>query len=566
MGEADQATRHPLTNGKARVDFQTEPARYRHWKLKVDGALATLVMDVDEKGGLFEGYDLKLNSYDLGVDIELADAIERLRFEHPQVRVLVLRSGKPRVFSAGANIRMLAGATHAHKVNFCKFTNETRNGIEDLSENSGVKSICAINGTAAGGGYELALATDYIMLVDDGSAAVSLPELPLLAVLPGTGGLTRVSDKRKVRRDHADVFCTTEEGVKGKRAVEWRLVDDIVPGSKFEEAVAALAHEFAAKSPRSGAEPGITLTPLTRTFTPDGVDYETVSVEFQREARIATVTLRGPAAPPPGAADALVALGASFWLLALARELDDAILHIRLNELDVAAIVFKSSGEPHQVLAYDRFLDANKDHWLAREIRLLWKRVLKRVDLTSRSLVTLIEPGSCFAGTLAELPFASDRSYMLIGLRDGDNKPPAAIALADVNFGAYPMSNGLSRLACRFLAEPADVAAAQAERGKMLDAETAQKLGLVTFALDDIDWDDEVRVFLEERASFSPDGLTGLEANLRFAGPETMESKIFARLTAWQNWIFQRPNAIGEEGALKRYGTGQKPVFDTKRV
>ncbi len=434
------------------------------------------------------------------------------------------------------------------------------------SEHSGLATICAINGTAAGGGYELALAADHNKRVDDGSSSVALPEWPLLAVLPGTGGLTRVADKRKVRRDHADVFCTTEEGVKGKRALEWRLVDDVVPGSRFDETVAARAREFAAKSPRNGAGAGIKLTPLARTFAADGVDYGALSVEFQRAARIAAVTLRGPAAPPPNSAAAMAALGAAFWPLQLARELDDAILHIRLNELDVAAIVFKSSGDPGQVLAYDRFLDANKDHWLAREIRLLWKRVLKRVDLTSRSLVTLIEPGSCFAGTLAELPFASDRSYMLIGLRDGDNKPPAAIALADVNFGAYPMSHGLSRLGCRFLANPADLDAAKAERGKMLDAATAARLGLVTFALDDIDWDDEVRVFLEERASFSPDALTGLEANLRFAGPETMESKIFARLTAWQNWIFQRPNAIGEDGALKRYGTGQKPVFDTKRV
>jgi benzoyl-CoA-dihydrodiol lyase len=563
MAEAEQ---RPLANGRTRIDFQTEPARYRHWKLTLDGEIATLTMDIDEKGALFEGYELKLNSYDLGVDIELADTIDRLRFEHPQVRAVVLRSAKPRVFCAGANIRMLAGASHAHKVNFCKFTNETRNGIEDLSENSGLATICAINGTAAGGGYELALATDCIMLVDDGSASVSLPELPLLAVLPGTGGLTRVSDKRKVRRDHADVFCTTEEGVKGKRAVEWRLVDDVVPGSKFDEAVAARAREFAAKSRRDPASRGITLTPLTRNFAADSVDYGALSVEFQRSERIATITLRGPDAPPPASADAMAALGAEFWPLKLARELDDAILHIRINELEVAAIVFKSSGDPTQVLAYDRFLDANKDHWLAREIRLLWKRVLKRVDLTSRSLVTLIEPGSCFAGTLAELPFASDRSYMLVGLRDGDNKTPAAIALADVNFGAYPMSNGITRLACRFLANPADLDRAKNECGEMLDAEAAQKLGLITFALDDIDWDDEVRVFFEERASFSPDGLTGLEANLRFAGPETMESKIFARLTAWQNWIFQRPNAIGEEGALKRYGTGQKPVFDIRRV
>ena len=555
-----------MANGKTRIDFQTEPGRYRHWRLKIDGEVATLVMDVDEKGGLFDGYELKLNSYDLGVDIELADALERLRFEHPQLRVLVLRSAKPRVFCAGANIRMLAGASHAHKVNFCKFTNETRNGIEDLSAQSGVASICAINGTAAGGGYELALATDYIMLVDDGAATVSLPELPLLAVLPGTGGLTRVSDKRKVRRDHADVFCTTEEGIKGKRAVEWRLVDEVVPGSKFDDAVAARAKTLTAKSSRNGAGAGIALTPLQRAFAPDSVDYANVSVAFARDARIATLTLRGPAEPPPASADAMLALGAEFWPLQLARELDDAILNIRLNELDVAAIVFKSSGDPEQVLAYDEFLDANKEHWLVREIRHLWKRVLKRVDLTSRSLVTLIEPGSCFAGTLAELSFASDRSYMLIGQRNGDNKPPATLTLAPSNFGAYPMSNGLTRLQSRFLANPADVDAAEAMCGESLDAERAQALGLVTVALDDIDWDDEVRVFLEERASFSPDALTGLEANLRFAGPETMESKIFARLTAWQNWIFQRPNAIGEDGALKRYGTGQKPMFDTKRV
>jgi benzoyl-CoA-dihydrodiol lyase len=404
------------------------------------------------------------------------------------------------------------------------------------------------------------------MLIDDGTAAVSLPELPLLAVLPGTGGLTRVSDKRRVRRDHADAFCTTEEGVKGKRAVEWRLVDAVVPGSKFDETIETRAKEFAAQSPRVASGPGIKLTPLTRTFSSDAIEYTSVSVEFDRAARLATILVRGPSAPPPASADAMAAQGAEFWPLKLARELDDAILHIRLNELDVAAIIFKSSGETDQVLAYDQFLDANQQHWLAREIRLLWKRVLKRVDLTSRSLVTLIEPGSCFAGTLAELPLASDRSYMLIGSRGGDNKPPATIVLGDANFGAYPMSNGLTRLGSRFLASSDNLAAVEQERRKTIDAATAQRLGLVTFALDDIDWDDEVRVFLEERASFSPDALTGLEANLRFAGPETMESKIFARLTAWQNWIFQRPNAIGEDGALKRYGTGQKPVFDTRRV
>ncbi len=555
-----------LANGKGRVDFQTEPGRYRHWKLSVDGEIATLLMDVDEKAPLFEGYELKLNSYDLGVDIELADALERLRFEHPQVRVLVLRSGKPRVFCAGANIRMLAGASHAHKVNFCKFTNETRNGIEDLSEYSGLPTICAINGTAAGGGYELALAADHIMLVDDGSSSVALPELPLLAVLPGTGGLTRVADKRKVRRDHADVFCTTEEGVKGKRAVEWRLVDEVAPGSKFDDTVLARGKEFAAKSRRNGAGQGIKLTPLSREFSADGVEYGSLGVSFDRGTRIATINVRGPVVPPPPSADGIAAQGAAFWPLQLARELDDAILHIRLNELDIAAIVFKSSGDAAEVMAYEKLLDANNDHWLVREIRLLWKRVLKRIDVTSRSLVTLIEPGSCFAGTLAEIAFASDRSYMLLGQRDGDNKPPAAIVLSGANFGLYPMANGLTRLASRFLGNPAAIEAARSEIEKPLDAETAQKLGLITFALDDIDWDDEVRVFLEERASFSPDGLTGMEANLRFAGPETMESKIFARLTAWQNWIFQRPNAIGEEGALKRYGTGQQPVFDTKRV
>jgi benzoyl-CoA-dihydrodiol lyase len=578
MADGENAASRTLANGKSRIDFQTAPEHYRHWKLKIDGDVATLVMDVDEKGALFDGYDLKLNSYDLGVDIELADAIERLRFEHPAVRAVVLRSAKPRVFCAGANIRMLAGASHAHKVNFCKFTNETRNGIEDLSENSGLKTICAINGTAAGGGYELALAADYIMLVDDGSAAVSLPELPLLAVLPGTGGLTRVSDKRKVRRDHADVFCTTEEGVKGKRAVEWRLVDEVVAGSKFDDAVAARAKDFAARSKRPVDAKGIALTPLKRKRTDNGVNYSSVSVEFARPQRLATVTIRGPETPPPSSADAMVEQGAEFWPLRLARELDDAILDIRLNELDVATIVFKSSGDPQAVLDYNMFVERQNAFWLAAEIRNLWKRVLKRVDLTSRSLVTLVEPGSCFASTLAELVFAADRSYMLAPTlpslasgegsgRGSDNRPPATIMLGDANLsGQLPMSNGLSRLATRFLGEPESLNAAHGAIGQRLEAEAAQKLGLVTFALDDIDWDDEVRVFLEERASFSPDALTGLEANLRFAGPETMESKIFARLTAWQNWIFQRPNAIGEQGALKRYGTGQKPVFDTKRV
>ena len=555
-----------LSNGKTRIDFQTEPARYRHWKLRIDGEVATLLMDVDEKGTLFEGYELKLNSYDLGVDIELADALERLRFEHPSVKVVLLRSGKPRVFCAGANIRMLAGATHAHKVNFCKFTNETRNGIEEASETSSLATICVINGTAAGGGYELALAADYIMLIDDGSSSVSLPELPLLAVLPGTGGLTRVTDKRKVRRDRADVFCTTEEGVKGKRAVEWRLVDEVVSGSKLEQAVSERAKEFAARSRRPSDAKGISLRPLRRERSENAVEYSTLTVEFQRSQRLANINLRGPNAATPVGAEAMVELGSEFWPLRLARELDDAILDIRANELDIAAVVFTSSGDPAQVLAYDRFLDAHAQHWLAREVRSSWKRVLKRVDLTSRSLVALVEPGSCFAGTLAELVFAADRSYMLIGRREGDNRPVAGLCLGNVSFGAYPMSNGLSRLESRFLADPADVDAAKLRIGEVIEAPEAERLGLVTAALDDIDWEDEIRVFLEERASFSPDALTGLEANLRFAGPETMESKIFARLTAWQNWIFQRPNAVGTDGALRRYGTGQKPAFDTTRV
>jgi benzoyl-CoA-dihydrodiol lyase len=555
-----------LANGGARVDFATDPARYRHWKLSFDGPIATLTMDVDEKSGLFEGYELKLNSYDLGVDIELADAFERLRFEHPEVRTVLLRSGKPRVFCAGANIRMLAGATHAHKVNFCKFTNETRNAIEDASAHSGQRTLCVINGTAAGGGYELALAADHIILVDDGSAAVALPELPLLAVLPGTGGLTRVTDKRLVRRDHADVFCTTEEGVKGKRAVEWRLVDEVVPNSRLETAVAARAQELAAKSHRPLGEAGIALTPLERRITAESRDYKYLSVAFGRGERLATLTLRGPDAPPPASVAEMAQQGAAFWPLALARELDDAILDIRLNEVDLAALVFKSVGDGEAVLAYDRFLDLNRDHWLAREIRLKWKRVLSRIDLTSRTLVALVEPGSCFAGTLAELVLAADRAYMLVGQRDGDNRPPATLALAEPNFDAYPMANGITRLTSRFLGREAPLDQAYAAIGRPLDAEEAETLGLVTFALDDIDWEDEIRIFLEERASFSADALTGMEANLRFGGPETMESKIFARLTAWQNWIFQRPNAVGQEGALRRYGTGQKPVFDTKRV
>jgi benzoyl-CoA-dihydrodiol lyase len=555
-----------LSGGASYIDFQTDPQRYRHWKLDVEGDVATLTMDVDENGGLFEGYQLKLNSYDLGVDIELADAVQRLRFEYPAVKVVVVRSGKNRVFCAGANIRMLAGATHAHKVNFCKFTNETRNGLEDSSENSGQRFITVINGTAAGGGYELALATDHIILADDGMAAVALPEVPLLAVLPGTGGLTRVVDKRKVRRDHADFFCTIEEGIKGKRAVAWRLVDEIAPNSKLEAKVAERAKEFAAASKRNGNGKGIVLTPLTRTFDDSAVRYGFVSVDIDRPARIATISIKAPDTPPPADLDGMIAQGAGFWPLQVARELDDAILHLRINELEIAMLVFKSHGEPAHVLACDALLEANKVHWLVNEIRQYWKRVLKRIDVTSRTLVSLVEPSSCFAGTLAELVFAADRSYMLIGSRQGDNRPPPSIALSAMNFGPFPMSHGLTRLQSRFQADPSDLDRAHDKIGEALDAEAAEALGLVTFALDDIDWDDEIRVFFEERASFSPDSLTGMEANLRFVGPETMESKIFSRLTAWQNWIFQRPNAVGEDGALRRYGSGERPRFDMTRV
>jgi benzoyl-CoA-dihydrodiol lyase len=461
---------------------------------------------------------------------------------------------------------MLAGSTHAHKVNFCKFTNETRNGFEDSSEHSGQRFICVVNGTAAGGGYELALAADHIILADDGAAAVALPEVPLLAVLPGTGGLTRVVDKRKVRRDHADVFCTIEEGVKGKRAVAWRLVDEIAPNSKLEGRIAERAKEFAAASKRNGNGNGVALSPLTRTIDENSVRYSHVSVDIDRVARIATIQVKAPELAPPADLDGMAAQGASFWPLQMARELDDAILHLRLNELEIAMLVFKSHGEPANVLGHDDFLEANRAHWLVNEIRHYWKRVLKRIDVTSRTLVTLVEPGSCFVGTLAELVFAADRSYMLIGSRQGDNRPPPAIKLSAMNFGPYPMSHGLTRLESRFQANPSDVDRAREKIGENIEAEEAEELGLVTFALDDIDWDDEVRVFLEERASFSPDALTGMEANLRFTGPETMESKIFARLTAWQNWIFQRPNAVGEEGALRRYGSGERPKFDMTRV
>ncbi|MFM9941335.1 MAG: 2,3-epoxybenzoyl-CoA dihydrolase [Hyphomicrobiaceae bacterium] len=561
---ADRAAK--LTAPSGIIDFACTPETYRHWKLKVAADTAELVMDIDENATLFQGYQLKLNSYDLGVDIELADALQRLRFEHPQVKVVILKSGKDKVFCAGANIRMLGGASHAHKVNFCKFTNETRNGMEDSSAHSGQKFLCAVKGTAAGGGYELAIACDRIILADDGNSTVSLPELPLLAVLPGTGGLTRVTDKRKVRRDRADAFCTIEEGIKGKRAVEWRLVDQVAPNSKFEAAVAAMAKALAATSDRPSTARGIALTPLNRTINGDTITYSAVKVDIDRVGKRATIMLAGPTSPPPASADAIQAQGADFYPLRLSRELDDAILHLRLNELEIGTLVFKSEGDPAKVLGYDVAMHANANHWLVREILNNWKRVLKRIDVTSRSLVTLIEPGSCFAGTLAEIIWASDRAYMLAGTFKGDNRAEAALHLSALNFGRYRMSNDLTRLETRFLGEPDSVEKAKLAAGKSLDASDAESLGLVTASFDEIDYADEVRIFLEERASFSADGLTGLEANLRFAGPETMETKIFGRLTAWQNWIFQRPNAVGPDGALKRYGTGVKGDFNPERV
>jgi benzoyl-CoA-dihydrodiol lyase len=549
------------------IDFLCDPSTYRHWRVQYGGNVANLFMDVDEKGGLFEGYDLKLNSYDLGVDIELADIVQRMRFEHPEIGAVVMQSGNDKVFCAGANIRMLGGAEHSHKVNFCKFTNETRNTFEAAGSDSNQPYICAVKGSCAGGGYELALACDYIMLADDGSTSVALPEVPLLAVLPGTGGLTRVTDKRKLRRDRADVFCSIEEGVRGKRALDWNLVDEVIPNSKFAETAAARAVEFAEKNSADKDARGIELTRIERTFSDDGsIHYSSVEVELDRTRGLATITIHGPKDSAPETLDALYQTGAQTWMLRAARELDDAILHLRFNELELGVVIFKTSGDAETLLAHEAFLLANRDNWLAREILLYWKRVLKRVDMTARSLVALIEPGSCFAGTLAELLFAVDRSYMAEGEFEGDNRPVAAITLSDANFGPYPMGNDLTRLETRFLGTPEAVDMAKAQIGAALEAEQADELGLVTYAFDDIDWEDEIRVFLEERASFSPDAMTGMEANLRFAGPETMETRIFGRLTAWQNWIFQRPNAVGKKGALQRYGTGMRGEYDRRRV
>jgi benzoyl-CoA-dihydrodiol lyase len=548
------------------IDFQTDPTRYSHWRIELDGDVAYLVMDVDPAAGLFDGYELKLNSYDLGVDIELNDAVQRLRFEHPQVRCVVIKSGKDNVFCAGANIRMLGKATHGHKVNFCKFTNETRLAIEDATQNSSQIYMCAINGNAAGGGYELALAADHIMLVDDRRSAVALPETPLLAVLPGTGGLTRLTDKRKVRRDRADVFCSTEEGIRGAKAVDWRLVDEVVPTSKWKDAVVARAHQLAARSDRPKDARGIELSPLARTFDGDRIYYSHVDVEIDRDRGLVSITVRGPSTAVPASVGEAHALGDKFWPLAVARELEDALLHLRSNEPGIGVVLLRADGNIEAVLDHDDFLIKSQSDWLMREILHYLKRTLKRIDVTPRSFITLIEPGSCFAGTLAELIFVADRSFMLIGRRKGDNRPPAAIALGAANFGPYPMGNGLTRLQTRFLGEPGTLAEAEGKTGVAMEGEQAAECGLVTLAYEDFDFDDEVRVMLEERTSFSPDAMTGMEANLRFAGPETMETKIFGRLSAWQNWIFQRPNAIGEQGALKLYGSGVSPTFAKERV
>lgn len=547
------------------IEFQTDPSKYRHWRVDYNGDVATVTMDVDENAGLFDGYQLKLNSYDLGVDIELADVVQRMRFEHPEVKVVVMQSGKDRVFCAGANIRMLGGAPHSHKVNFCKFTNETRNTFEAAEADSGQKWIAAVKGACAGGGYELALACNHIMLVDDSSSSVSLPEVPLLAVLPGTGGLTRVTDKRKVRRDLADVFCAMEEGVKGKRAVKWKLVDEVIPTSKFDATVEQRAAEFAAASNKATGQ-GIALPAVERTISDAGIAYSLVDVEIDRKGRKATITLSGPDAPAPSDMDAVHAQGAQGYMLRLARELDDAILHLRLNELDIGLLSFRTQGDPELLLAHEALLVANKDNWLANEILQYWKRLLKRIDVTSRSMVALVEHGSCYAGVLAELLWAVDRSYMMEDEFEGDNRPIATVTLSQTNFGQYLMGNGISRLETRFLDEADTIAELKAKIGEPMDADAANDAGLVTYIYDDIDWDDEIRIFMEERASFSPDAMTGMEANLRFAGPETMETRIFGRLTAWQNWIFIRPNATGSDGALQRYGTGVRGDYNMQRV
>jgi benzoyl-CoA-dihydrodiol lyase len=549
------------------VNFATSPEQYRHWKLDVDGDVATATLTVDENGGLVPGYELKMNSYDLGVDIELYDLVQRVRFEHPEVKSVIMTGGLERMFCAGANIRMLAQSSHGWKVNFCKFTNETRNGIEDASENSGQTWIAALNGTAAGGGYELALACDQIVLVDDGSSTVSLPEVPLLGVLPGTGGLTRVVDKRHVRKDRADLFATKSEGYRGKTAVDWGLVDATVPRNAWDEELSKRTKAAAAASTRSGQQ-GVQLTPLDRNDEGDTVTYPYVSATIDRAGRRADITIEGPTDAPPADAAAVLAQGVDYWPLAFSRALDDLILHLRTNELEIGSWVLRTKGDAAKVLAYDAQLGELADDWFVNEVNHFYKRVLKRLDVTSRSLFAVIEPGSAFVGPLLEIALAADRQYMLEGVYE-DVDPdavPATIEVSEANNGRYPMGNDLTRLQSRFWGREEDLKKAQASMGQKLDAAAADEVGLVTLALDDIDFEDELRIVLEERASLSPDSLTGMEANHRFVGPETMETKVFGRLTAWQNWIFIRPSASGPDGALRRFGTGQKGVYDLKRV
>jgi benzoyl-CoA-dihydrodiol lyase len=553
-----------MSTAAPRVDYQTEPSRYRHWKLKFEGPVATLLADFDENGGLAPGYKLKLNSYDLGVDIELYDAVQRIRFEHPEVRTVVLTSAKDRVFCSGANIFMLGVSSHAWKVNFCKFTNETRNGLEDSSAHSGLRFLAAVNGACAGGGYELALACDEIILVDDRSSAVSLPEVPLLGVLPGTGGLTRITDKRRVRHDRADIFCTSVEGVRGAKAKEWRLVDDIAKPQVFAQKVQERALELAALSDRPAGAQGVELTPLVRTIEADALRYTHVTVEITRAQRTATWTVKAPTGTQPTDIKGIEAAGANWYPLAMARELEDAILSMRTHELDIGTWLIKTEGDDAAVLAMDATLQAHANHWLVRETIGLLRRTFSRLDVSSRSLFALIEPGSCFAGTLLELALACDRSYQLMLPDDAVMSP--TITAGEANFGLYLMVTGQSRLGRRFYDEAEPLAAVRAQLNQPLDADAAMALGLITANPDDIDWADELRIAIEERMAMSPDALTGLEANLRFNGPENMFTRVFGRLTAWQNWIFQRPNAVGEKGALKVYGTGQKSSFDWNRV
>ena len=544
------------------IDFRTDPSRYKHWRLSFDGAVATLTMDVAEDGGIRPGYKLKLNSYDLGVDIELYDAVQRIRFEHPEIRSVVITSAKNRIFCSGANIYMLGLSSHAWKVNFCKFTNETRNGIEDASAHSGLKFLAALNGTTAGGGYELALACDEIVLVDDRSSAVSLPELPLLGVLPGTGGLTRVTDKRKVRRDHADIFCTNPDGVRGQRAKDWRLVDEVVKPQQFAEHIKERARQLAEQSDRPANAKGVTLTQLERTADDTGLHYKFVDVQYNREARTATITVRAPEFATEDTLEKVLAAGANWWPLQMARELDDAILTLRTSELDLGLWLFKTTGNPDAVLATDDFLLAHQDNWFIREVLGMLRRTFARIDVTSRSLFAIVEPNSCFAGSLFELALAADRVYM----RDAQEGEPAAIELSEINFGALPMTNHLARLEGRFNQSAEAINALSQQIGKKLSAKEALEAGLVTSAPDDLDWEDELRQAIESRAAQSPDALTGLEANLRFGANETLETRIFGRLSAWQNWIFIRPNAVGANGALKVYGTGAPVKFTWERV